>query len=207
MERSGSQKVLLVISILNIIGAVLGILMGFLMITGGALVGAVSSSEAASALAGSGLTQGELTAFTNYMTQILLALVVLANLIVTFTKAFAAASRVSEVFEILPEESGDLVPEERPDVPVIEFRGVSFTYEGAGDSSLRNVSFSLGRGQTLGVIGGTGSGKSTLSSLIPGFYRPTEGEVLVKGLSTVEWRLNCLRRTIGYVPQKAVLFS
>jgi len=153
------------------------------------------------------LTQGELTAFTNYMTQILLALVVLANLIVTFTKAFAAASRVSEVFDIMPEESGEGLPENASESNIIDFRNVSFRYEGAGDSSVKNISFSLKRGQTLGVIGGTGCGKSTLASLIPGFYRPTEGEVLVQGLSTAEWRLDSLRRSIGYVPQKAVLFS
>ena len=156
---------------------------------------------------GGSLSQGELTAFTNYMTQILLALVVLANLIVTFTKAFAAASRVSEVFDIMPEESGEGLPANASDSNIIDFRSVSFTYEGAGDSSVKNISFSLKRGQTLGIIGGTGCGKSTLSSLIPGFYRPTEGEVLVQGLSTAEWRLDSLRRRIGYVPQKAVLFS
>lgn len=156
---------------------------------------------------GGSLSQGELTAFTNYMTKILLALVVLANLIVTFTKAFAAASRVSEVFDIMPEESGEGLPANVSDSNIIDFRSVSFTYEGAGDSSVKNISFSLKRGQTLGIIGGTGCGKSTLSSLIPGFYRPTEGEVLVQGLSTAEWRLDSLRRRIGYVPQKAVLFS
>ena len=153
------------------------------------------------------LTQGELTAFTNYMTQILLALVVLANLIVTFTKAFAAAARVSEVFAIVPEVSGDSLPEETSAGNIIEFRSVSFTYNGAGDSSVRDISFSLERGQTLGIIGGTGSGKTTIVNLIPGFYRPTSGTVLVRGISTEEWRLDTLRRSIGYVPQKAVLFS
>lgn len=152
------------------------------------------------------LTQGELTAFTNYMTQILLALVVLANLIVTFTKAFAAASRVREVFEIEPEKSGETVPD-ASDVPMIEFRSVSFAYDTAGDHSLKDVSFSVGRGQMLGVIGGTGSGKSTLASLIPCFYKATSGEVLVDGVNADDWRLDELRRRIGYVPQKAVLFS
>lgn len=152
------------------------------------------------------LTQGELTAFTNYMTQILLALVVLANLIVTFTKAFAAAARVSEVFDILPEENGEAVSG-NSGCPHIEFRKVSFSYEIAGDSSVINVSFSIAKGGTLGIIGGTGSGKSTVASLIPCFYRATSGEVLVDGINVCSWEHNALRRRIGYVPQKAVLFS
>ena len=152
------------------------------------------------------LTQGELTAFTNYMTQILLALVVLANLIVTFTKAFAAASRVREVFEIETEENGHLLPNDIDD-SFIEFRGVSFAYETAGDRSVKDISFSIGRGKMLGIIGGTGSGKSTLASLIPCFYRATAGEVLVDGINVNDWKLEELRSRIGYVPQKAVLFS
>ena len=152
------------------------------------------------------LTQGELTAFTNYMTQILLALVVLANLIVIFTKAFAAASRVSEVFELLPEESGSEVSADSSGRK-IEFRNVSFAYETAGDHSVKDISFSVGRGEMLGIIGGTGSGKSTLASLIPCFYRATSGEVLVNGVNVNDWDAEELRRRIGYVPQKAVLFS
>ena len=152
------------------------------------------------------LTQGELTAFTNYMTQILLALVVLANLIVIFTKAFAAASRVSEVFELLSEESGSEVSADSSGRK-IEFRNVSFAYETAGDHSVKDISFSVGRGEMLGVIGGTGSGKSTLASLIPCFYRATSGEVLVNGVNVNDWDAEELRRRIGYVPQKAVLFS
>ena len=153
------------------------------------------------------LTQGELTAFTNYMTQILLALVVLANLIVTFTKAFAAASRVSEVFDIAPEGNGSETAGNAFQGALVEFRNVSFRYDSAGDSSVKNVSFRLGSGQTLGVIGGTGSGKSTLASLIPCFYRATEGEVLIKGINANDWEHESLRRMIGFVPQKAVLFS
>ncbi len=153
------------------------------------------------------LTQGELTAFTNYMTQILLALVVLANLIVTFTKAFAAASRVSEVFDIAPEGNGSETAGNAFQGALVEFRNVSFRYDSAGDSSVKNVSFRLGNGQTLGVIGGTGSGKSTLASLIPCFYRATEGEVLIKGINANDWEHESLRRMIGFVPQKAVLFS
>ncbi len=154
------------------------------------------------------LTQGELTAFVNYMTQILLALVVLANLIVTFTKAFASANRVSEVFAINPEESGnEAVPAVQNGEPVIEFHGVSFAYEGAGDSSVEDITFTLRKGEMLGIIGGTGSGKSTLAQLIPCFYRADSGEVLVNGRDVRSYDTAALRRTIGYVPQKAVLFS
>ncbi len=153
------------------------------------------------------LTQGELTAFTNYMTQILLALVVLANLIVVFTKAFASANRVSEIFEISPEENGSRSAVSSDDKNIIEFRDVSFSYETAGDKSVKKISFQLKRGEMLGLIGGTGSGKSTLAALIPCFYRATEGEVLINGINVNDWEHDSLRRCIGYVPQKAVLFS
>lgn len=153
------------------------------------------------------LTQGELTAFTNYMTQILLALVVLANLIVVFTKAFASANRVSEIFEISPEENGSTSAVSNKDKNIIEFSDVSFSYETAGDKSVNNISFQLKRGEMLGLIGGTGSGKSTLAALIPCFYRATEGEVLINGINVNDWEHDSLRRCIGYVPQKAVLFS
>lgn len=153
------------------------------------------------------LTQGELTAFTNYMTQILLALVVLANLIVVFTKAFASANRVSEIFEISPEENGSTSAVSSKDKNIIEFRDVSFSYETAGDKSVNNISFQLKKGEMLGLIGGTGSGKSTLAALIPCFYRATEGEVLINGINVNDWEHDSLRRCIGYVPQKAVLFS
>lgn len=152
------------------------------------------------------LTQGELTAFANYMTQILLALVVLANLIVTFTKAFAAAARISEVLDIPSEENGNVTSGEH-DSAQIEFRNVSFIYDTAGDSSVRDVSFAINRGETLGIIGGTGSGKSTLAALIPCFYRATSGSVMIEGVDVCEWEHDALRRKIGYVPQKAVLFS
>lgn len=155
------------------------------------------------------LTQGELTAFTNYMTQILLALVVLANLIVIFTKAFASANRISDVFALEPESSdGNTAAEtQKNSRTAIEFRNVSFAYEGAGDSSLSNISFSVERGEMLGIIGGTGSGKSTLANLIPAFYKATSGEVLVYGKNTAEYDFDSLRRSIGQVPQKSVLFS
>lgn len=153
------------------------------------------------------LTQGELTAFTNYMTQILLALVVLANLIVIFTKAFASANRISEIFDILPEESGEITEINKNSENILEFRNVSFAYEKSGDESLSDISFTLKRGQMLGIIGGTGSGKSTLASLIPCFYKVTSGAVLFAGEDVNNYTPDVLRRNIGYVPQKAVLFS
>ena len=153
------------------------------------------------------LTQGELTAFTNYMTQILLALVVLANLIVTFTKAFASANRVSEVFALEPENYGTTTDIPHNSEDILEFRNVSFAYPTAGDSSVKNISFKLKRGEMLGIIGGTGCGKSTLAQLIPCFYRATEGEVLVAEKNVIDYDLDRLRECIGNVPQKAVLFS
>ncbi len=152
------------------------------------------------------LTQGELTAFTNYMTQILLALVVFANLIVTFTKALASANRISEVFAIAPEENETALTK-GGDGNILEFRNVSFMYDKAGEDSVKNVSFKLRNGDMLGIIGGTGSGKSTLARLIPCFYRATSGEVLVSGVNVNNCELDALRRRIGIVPQKAVLFS
>ena len=151
------------------------------------------------------LTQGQLTAFTNYMTQILLALVVLANLIVIFTKALASANRVSEIFALPSEENGSLVPESS--TREIEFRGVSFAYDGAGDSSVKELSFSVKKGEMLGFIGGTGSGKSTAAALIPCFYKATQGQVLVRDTDVLDWNKEELRRIVGSVPQKAVLFT
>lgn len=151
------------------------------------------------------LTQGQLTAFTNYMTQILLALVVLANLIVIFTKALASANRVSEIFALPSEENGSLVPESS--TREIEFREVSFAYDGAGDSSVKELSFSVKKGEILGFIGGTGSGKSTAAALIPCFYKATQGQVLVRDTDVLDWNKEELRRIVGSVPQKAVLFT
>lgn len=155
------------------------------------------------------LTQGELTKLVNYMTQILLALIVLANLIVTFTKAFASANRISEIFDIMPETSdGDEKPSEHRDSEnILEFKNVSFAYEKAGDCSVKNVSFTLKRGEMLGIIGGTGSGKSTLANLIPCFYRQTEGEIFISGVKSENYNFDELRKSIGIVPQKAVLFT
>ena len=153
------------------------------------------------------LSQGELTAFTNYMTQILLALVVLANLIIVFTKAFASANRIKELFDIPAEEHGTTKSPDNNCDTILEFKNVSFAYPGAGDHSLSNISFRLKKGQMLGIIGGTGSGKSTLASLIRCFYRTVKGDVFVSGINVNDYDPDVLRKMIGYVPQKSVLFS
>lgn len=153
------------------------------------------------------LSQGEITAFVNYMTQILLALVVLANLIVIFTKAASSSSRINEVFETEPSVSGGNITEFDLNAPAVECVNLSFTYPGAGAESLKNISFTLKKGETLGIIGGTGSGKSTLANLIPHFYNVTEGNLKIFGSSIENYSLDFLRGNIGIVPQKAALFS
>lgn len=156
------------------------------------------------------LTQGQVILFVNYMTQISLALVVVANLVVLFTKAAASSARINEVFDVQPSiVDGEDVNTEGayPEAPKIEFRDVSFSYNENGDNALDNISFSIRRGETLGVIGGTGSGKSTLVNLIPRFYDGSNGEVLIDGVNVKSYGLNALRKKIGVVPQKAVLFT
>ena len=154
------------------------------------------------------LTQGQVIAFVNYMTQISLALVVVANLVVIFTRAAACSARINEVLDTEPSiTDGNGVSEFPPNAPAIEFRDVSFSYADDGDNALENISFSLNKGETLGIIGGTGSGKSTLVNLIPRFYDAENGEVLVDGVNVREYKLEALRNKIGTVPQKALLFS
>ncbi len=153
------------------------------------------------------LTQGQVIAFVNYMTQISLALVVVANLVVLFTKAAASSARINEVFETEPsikDGSGAAVSAKSP---VIEFKDVSFSYSEGGDNALENITFSVQKGETVGIIGGTGSGKSTLVSLIPRFYDAEKGSVLISGADVKSYGLKELRQKIGFVPQKAMLFS
>lgn len=155
------------------------------------------------------LSQGEVVAIINYMSQILVELVKLANLIITITKALACADRVAGIFEIRNQES------HKPDdgsvkthtAPYLEFDHVSLTYEGAGDKTLVNMSFTVEKGQTIGVIGGTGSGKTSLVNLIPGFYHATEGTIRLEGQDITTIPEEELRNRIGVVPQKAVLFK
>lgn len=155
------------------------------------------------------LTQGEIIAFVNYMTQILQALIVVANLVVIFTKASASASRINEVLETEPSVSDAVSGEAAPlaDEAALEFDRVAFAYAGAEEPSLSGITVKLRPGETLGVIGGTGSGKSTFVSLIPRFYDATSGEVKVFGRNVKEYPLAELRRLVGTVPQKAAVVS
>ncbi len=158
------------------------------------------------------LTQGEVVACVNYMTQTLLALIVVANLVVTFTKAAASAGRVNEVLETVPsvQEAEGAAKKTIPPVPGaprIEFRGVSFSYDGSEKYALKDLNAVIRSGETVGIIGGTGSGKSTLVGLIPRFYDATRGEVLVDGVPVQDYSFEQLRGKIGMVPQEAVLFS
>ncbi len=161
------------------------------------------------------LTQGEVVAIINYMSQILVELVKLANLIVTITKALACADRVAGVLEIPAGEAAERCNTSAQPVgdtmqystPYLEFDHVSLTYQGAGDKTLQDVHFRVERGQTIGIIGGTGSGKSSLVNLIPGFYPVTEGAIRLEGQNIQSIPMEQLRRRIGVVPQKAVLFK
>ncbi len=153
------------------------------------------------------LTQGQVIAFVNYMTQISLALVVVANLVVLFTKAAASSARINEVFETEPSIKDGAGANVSEKAPVIEFKDVSFSYSEGGDNALENITFTVNRGETVGIIGGTGSGKSTLVSLIPRFYDAEKGSVLIGGADVKSYGLKELRQKIGFVPQRAMLFS
>lgn len=154
------------------------------------------------------LSQGEVIALVNYMSQILVELVKLANLIITMTKAFACANRIQSVLEIPVEEKPSSLPKATSnDTPIVEFDHVSLTYAGAGAESLSDIHFKVMKGQTIGIIGGTGSGKSSVVNLIPGFYKATAGRVLVDGLDVKDYEPETLRNRIGMVLQKAVLFK
>lgn len=154
------------------------------------------------------LTQGNVIALVNYMTQIILALVVVANLVVIFTKASASARRVNEVFDTrpsIPAVEGEALPLQE-DAPAIAFENVSFSY-GGGERALAGLSVSIRPGETVGIIGGTGAGKSTLVNLIGRFYDATEGRISLFGSDVKDYPNRQLRELIGIVPQKAVLFS
>ncbi len=162
------------------------------------------------------LTQGEVIALVNYMSQILVELVKMANLIITLTKAVACGNRVQGVLETKSsmafraagtDESAAGEGNAGAGAPAVEFRHVSLTYAGAGSEALTDISFSIRKGDTLGIIGGTGSGKTSVVSLIPRFYDATAGTVLVDGRDVKEYGKEELRKKIGVVPQKAVLFA
>ena len=166
------------------------------------------------------LTQGEVVALVNYMSQILVELIKLANLIITVTKAVACGNRIQSVFEVqnsqqlekfsIESESEamgnhSVLPIEG-EAPVVEFRHVSLTYQNAGDKSLQDITFTANHGETIGIIGGTGSGKTTLVHLIPRFYDATEGQIFIHGKNVKDYPISSLRKKVGIVLQKAVLF-
>lgn len=187
------------------------------------------------------LTQGEVVALVNYMSQILVELIKLANLIVTITKAIACGNRVESILEMqssMPKEmkaeglsgdgrnqakkenvkgswnsagasasKGNKSQTEVSDMPMVQFSHVGLTYQEAGAESLSDIDFSVYKGETVGIIGGTGSGKTSLVHLIPRFYDATSGEVLIKGKNVKEYPIEELRQSVGIVMQRAVLFK
>ena len=155
------------------------------------------------------LTQGQVVALYNYMSQILVELIKLANLIITITKALACAGRIESVFEVTSGMADGSVKEAaaREEQPCVEFKNVSLTYSGSGAPSVEGINFKAMKGQTIGVIGGTGSGKSSLVNLIPRLYDATQGEVLVDGVNVKDYDIETLRNKVGIVMQKAVLFK
>lgn len=156
-----------------------------------------------------GMQQGEVVAMVNYLTQILVAMLVLAQLIVTLTKAMASGTRIAEVLELQPDMTDDAADAAVADGSdtVLEFDNVSFEYSGSKEDALSGISFKLKRGQNIGIIGGTGSGKSTLVNLIPRFYDTTSGSVKIDGTDVRNMSFKQLRGKIGYVPQKASLLT
>ena len=163
------------------------------------------------------LTQGQVVALINYMSQILVELVKLANLIISVTKAAACMNRVESVLAVKPDmnegdvrwksNSSEADRDLKNKIPVVEFSHVSLTYKGTSDTSLSDINFCAEKGQTIGIIGGTGSGKSSLVNLIPRFYDATDGTVKINGRDIKEYQTENLREHIGVVLQKAVLFK
>lgn len=155
------------------------------------------------------LTQGEVVALINYMNQILVELVKLANLIITITKAVACGNRIQSVLEMETSQSfpSEPVEEDTDSEMIVEFQDVSFAYKNAGDEALSHLNLQVKRGETIGIIGGTGSGKTTFIHLLPRFYDATSGQVLVDGVDVRSYPKEQLRNKIGIVMQKAVLFK
>ena len=153
------------------------------------------------------LSQGEVVALYSYMSQILVELIKMASLIISMTKAAACGSRIQKILEVTPSQTFPTTPvTPDPTADAISFSHVGLTYEGAGEASLHDISFAAARGETVGIIGGTGSGKTSLVSLIPRFYDATEGEIRLGGIPVGEYPVDQLRAAVGTVPQKAVLF-
>ncbi len=158
-----------------------------------------------------GLTQGQIIAFVNYLMQISAALVSLANVIISFIKAINCSARINEVFDTSPsvvETNHEFVQlDDNVDVPKLEFKNVSFSYSNSAKYAVNNLSFKANKGDTIGIIGGTGSGKSSVINLIPRFFDVTSGQILIDGINVKNYSFNQLRGKIGIVPQKAVLFK
>jgi len=158
------------------------------------------------------LARGEIIAYTNYITQILLALIVISNLVVIFTKAAASAERINQVLATRPSLTENL-PAAKADLPVqktaelICCKDISFRYSETGDMALSDITFSAGRGENVGIIGGTGAGKTTLINLLPRFYDVSAGAVLIEGCDVRQWPVAALRSKFGIVPQASLLFS
>lgn len=157
------------------------------------------------------MTQGQIIAYVSYITLVLSALIVVANLVVIFTKAAASAARVCEIFETASSIIDDAADEKEINIskasPLVEFKDVFFSYNHSKEYSLTNINFKIERGQTIGIIGGTGAGKTTLINLILRFYDVTKGTVFYNGADVKAYKQSELRKKIGLVPQKAVLFS
>lgn len=157
------------------------------------------------------LTQGQIIAFVNYLTQLSMALISIANYTVAFIKASNCAKRINEVFDTHPSVSEtnhdplNIIQDKK--VPKVEFRNVSFAYSGAAKNAVNNLNLVVMPGQTIGIIGGTGSGKSSIVNLIPRFYDATEGSVYIDGVDVKNYSFHELRSKMGIVPQKAVLFK
>jgi ABC-type multidrug transport system fused ATPase/permease subunit len=153
------------------------------------------------------LTQGIVIALYNYMSQILIELVKLANLIITMTKAAACAGRIENLLEDGGNEPFKAEDDSKKDDYAVSFRHVNFTYAGASDESLSDIDFTVNKGETVGIIGGTGSGKSSLAHLIPRFYDATSGEIRLNGVDIRAYSEEEIRKKVGIVMQKAVLFK
>lgn len=153
------------------------------------------------------LTQGEVVALVNYMSQILVELIKLANLIINLTKAFACGRRIQDVLEIKAGMSEGIINKGTDTNVAVEFENVTLKYEEAGEASVENVTFNALRGQTIGIIGGTGSGKSSLINMIPRFYDATEGRVKINGVNVKDYKKEVLENLVSIVPQKALLFK
>lgn len=153
------------------------------------------------------ITSGAVVALYNYMSQILVELIKLANLIISITKSVACGERIKAVLAIPAESEGSAVCGNGTEAPAVEFRNVSFAYAVSGENSLENISFKAFRGETVGIIGSTGSGKTTLVNLIPAFYPASSGEVLLNGTNVSKLSKEEIGRLVAVVPQKAAIFK